>query len=153
MESKHHKLARSLRSGPSDHDLKPNAATRDQLNVSTISQPQLYVCLCVILAVGSISCVCLSLQVIVNYPPTKQLSSEEQDLVWKFRYYLTTQEKVCVLLSLKSFHWLSFLVHFICDLKYVDTQHSMCMFIAENISIQNGNKVGQHLGPIEFLTS
>ena len=34
MESKHHKLARSLRSGPSDHDLKPNAATRDQLNVS-----------------------------------------------------------------------------------------------------------------------
>ncbi|CAB1351516.1 unnamed protein product [Coregonus sp. 'balchen'] len=50
VESKHHKLARSLRSGPSDHDLKPNAATRDQLNV------------------------------IVNYPPTKQLSSEEQDL-------------------------------------------------------------------------
>lgn len=35
MESKHHKLARSLRSGPSDHDLKPNAATRDQLNVSS----------------------------------------------------------------------------------------------------------------------
>lgn len=33
MESKHHKLARSLRSGPSDHDLKPNATTRDQLNV------------------------------------------------------------------------------------------------------------------------
>ena len=33
VESKHHKLARSLRSGPSDRDLKPNAATRDQLNV------------------------------------------------------------------------------------------------------------------------
>ncbi|MCJ8731329.1 hypothetical protein PDJAM_G00198470 [Pangasius djambal] len=63
VESKHHKLARSLRSGPSDHDLKPNAATRDQLNI------------------------------IVSYPPTKQLTSEEQDLVWKFRYYLTTQEK------------------------------------------------------------
>ncbi|KAK6291950.1 hypothetical protein J4Q44_G00377350 [Coregonus suidteri] len=46
VESKHHKLAHSL----SDHDLKPNAATRDQLNV------------------------------IVNYPPTEQLSSEEQDL-------------------------------------------------------------------------
>lgn len=30
----------------------------------------------------------------MSYPPTKQLSSEEQDLVWKFRYYLTTQEKV-----------------------------------------------------------
>lgn len=35
-------------------------------------------------------------QIIVSYPPTKQLSSEEQDLVWKFRYYLTTQEKVGV---------------------------------------------------------
>ncbi|XP_060139131.1 phosphatidylinositol 3-kinase catalytic subunit type 3 isoform X2 [Globicephala melas] len=63
VESKHHKLARSLRSGPSDHDLKPNAATRDQLNI------------------------------IVSYPPTKQLTYEEQDLVWKFRYYLTNQEK------------------------------------------------------------
>lgn len=38
VESKHHKLARSLRSGPSDHDLKPNAATRDQLNVSLYFQ-------------------------------------------------------------------------------------------------------------------
>ncbi|TKC40284.1 hypothetical protein EI555_021639, partial [Monodon monoceros] len=35
VESKHHKLARSLRSGPSDHDLKPNATTRDQLNALT----------------------------------------------------------------------------------------------------------------------
>ena len=33
VESKHHKLARSLRTGPTDRDLKPNAATRDQLNV------------------------------------------------------------------------------------------------------------------------
>lgn len=38
-------------------------------------------------------------QIIVSYPPTKQLSSEEQDLVWKFRYYLTMQEKVGVLNS------------------------------------------------------
>ena len=38
VESKHHKLARSLRSGPTDRDLKPNAATRDQLNVSGITQ-------------------------------------------------------------------------------------------------------------------
>ncbi|KAJ6663045.1 hypothetical protein lerEdw1_010866 [Lerista edwardsae] len=66
VESKHHKLARSLRSGPSDHDLKPNAATRDQLNI------------------------------IVSYPPTKQLTYEEQDLVWKFRYYLTHQEKASI---------------------------------------------------------
>ncbi|CAB1345379.1 unnamed protein product [Coregonus sp. 'balchen'] len=62
VESKHHKLAHSL----SDHDLKPNAATRDQLNVSTITRNN----------------------VIVNYPPTEQLSSEEQDL-----------EKVCILLD------------------------------------------------------
>uniref|UniRef100_A0A8C2X9R4 Phosphatidylinositol 3-kinase catalytic subunit type 3 n=1 Tax=Cyclopterus lumpus TaxID=8103 RepID=A0A8C2X9R4_CYCLU len=74
VESKHHRLARSLRSGPSDHDLKPNAATRDQLNI------------------------------IVSYPPTKQLSSEEQDLVWKFRYYLTTQEKALTKF-LKCVNW------------------------------------------------
>lgn len=30
----------------------------------------------------------------MSYPPTKQLTYEEQDLVWKFRYYLTNQEKV-----------------------------------------------------------
>ncbi|XP_061769625.1 phosphatidylinositol 3-kinase catalytic subunit type 3 isoform X3 [Nerophis ophidion] len=74
VESKHHKLARSLRSGPSDHDLKPNAATRDQLNI------------------------------IVSYPPTKLLSSEEQDLVWKFRYYLTMQEKALTKF-LKCVNW------------------------------------------------
>lgn len=34
VELKHHKLARALRSGLSDKDLKPNAAVRDQLNVS-----------------------------------------------------------------------------------------------------------------------
>lgn len=37
------------------------------------------------------------LQIIVSYPPTKQLTYEEQDLVWKFRYYLTNQEKVSFL--------------------------------------------------------
>ncbi|KAH7963432.1 hypothetical protein HPB52_021159 [Rhipicephalus sanguineus] len=63
VESKHHKLSRSLRSGLTDKDLKPNAATRDQLNV------------------------------IVNYPSTKTLTSEEQDLVWKFRFYLQSQKK------------------------------------------------------------
>jgi len=36
VEYKHHKLARSLRSGPTDRDLKPNAATRDQLNVTNV---------------------------------------------------------------------------------------------------------------------
>ncbi|EPQ15843.1 Phosphatidylinositol 3-kinase catalytic subunit type 3 [Myotis brandtii] len=74
VESKHHKLARSLRSGPSDHDLKPNATTRDQLNI------------------------------IVSYPPTKQLTYEEQDLVWKFRCYLTNQEKALTKF-LKCVNW------------------------------------------------
>ena len=34
------------------------------------------------------------LQKIVGYPPTTQLSSEEQDLVWKFRFYLSMQKEV-----------------------------------------------------------
>lgn len=64
MESKHHKLARSVRSGLSDKDVKPNASVRDQLHT------------------------------IVAYPPTKTLAAEEQDLVWKFRFYLSNQKKV-----------------------------------------------------------
>ncbi|KAG8194041.1 hypothetical protein JTE90_028384 [Oedothorax gibbosus] len=74
VEAKHHKLARSIRSGPSDRDLKPNAATRDQLTA------------------------------IVNYPPTKPLSSEEQDLVWKFRFYLQNQKKALTKF-LKCVNW------------------------------------------------
>lgn len=66
MESKHHKLARSIRTGVSDRDLKPNASVRDALNT------------------------------IVGYPPTTQLSIEEQDLVWKFRFYLSSQKKVII---------------------------------------------------------
>lgn len=64
MENKHHTLSRCTRTAFTDIDLKPNAVTRDQLNA------------------------------IVNYPPTKQLSSEEQDLVWKFRHYLSSNKKV-----------------------------------------------------------
>ncbi|KAJ1532268.1 hypothetical protein ONE63_000884 [Megalurothrips usitatus] len=63
VESKHHKLARSLRSGMSDKDAKPNAAVRDTLHN------------------------------IVAYPPTKTLTTEEQDLVWRFRFYLSNQKK------------------------------------------------------------
>ena len=63
VESKHHKLSRSVRSGVTDRDLKPNAHTRDQLNM------------------------------IVSYSTTKVLSSEEQDLIWKFRFYLMSQKK------------------------------------------------------------
>ncbi|CAL8086645.1 unnamed protein product [Orchesella dallaii] len=63
VENKHHTLSRCTRTGLSDVDLKPNAVVRDQLNA------------------------------IVNYPPTKQLSAEENDLIWKFRYYLSSNKK------------------------------------------------------------
>ncbi|XP_050435673.1 phosphatidylinositol 3-kinase catalytic subunit type 3 [Adelges cooleyi] len=63
VESKHHKLARSLRSGISDKDAKPTATVRDVLNT------------------------------IVGYPPTKTLTTEEQDLIWKYRFYLCNQKK------------------------------------------------------------
>lgn len=74
VEQKHHKLARSARSGISDRDLKPNATIRNQLNA------------------------------IVNCPSTKQLTSEEQDLVWKFRFYLCSQKKA-LSKFLKTVNW------------------------------------------------
>lgn len=74
IEGKHHKLSRSARSCVSDKDLKPNASVRDQLNA------------------------------IMSYPPTKVLTSEEQDLVWKFRYYLMNQKKALTKF-LKCLNW------------------------------------------------
>ncbi|XP_028131166.1 phosphatidylinositol 3-kinase catalytic subunit type 3 isoform X2 [Diabrotica virgifera virgifera] len=74
VESKHHKLARSLRSGHCDKDAKPNATMRDILNT------------------------------IVSYPPTKNLSNEEQDHVWKYRFYLSTQKKALAKF-LKCVNW------------------------------------------------
>ncbi|XP_066252460.1 phosphatidylinositol 3-kinase catalytic subunit type 3 isoform X2 [Euwallacea similis] len=74
VERKHHMLARSLRSGLNDKDAKPNAAIRDNLNK------------------------------IVSYPPTQQLSSEEQDDIWKFRFYLSTQKKALAKF-LKCVNW------------------------------------------------
>ncbi|XP_058804618.1 phosphatidylinositol 3-kinase catalytic subunit type 3 [Phymastichus coffea] len=63
VEAKHHKLVRSLRSGGNNKELKPTSNVRDALNT------------------------------ILSYPPTKALSTEEQDLIWKFRFYLSTQKK------------------------------------------------------------
>lgn len=63
VENKHHKLSRSVRSGISDRDLKPNSSIRDQLNS------------------------------IVNYAPIRPLTNDEQDLLWKYRFYLTNQKK------------------------------------------------------------
>lgn len=74
VERKHHKLARSLRSGHCDKDAKPNAAIRDILNT------------------------------IVSYPSTKPLTNEEQDHVWKFRFYLSTQKKALTKF-LKCVNW------------------------------------------------
>ncbi|KAK2717345.1 phosphatidylinositol 3-kinase catalytic subunit type 3-like [Artemia franciscana] len=63
VEKKHHCLARSARSGQSDKFLKPDAATRDFLTR------------------------------IVESPPTRTLSSDEQDVVWRFRFHLMSHKK------------------------------------------------------------
>lgn len=60
---------------PSDRDIKPTADIRDKLNV-----------------------------IVNRYPPTQQLTSEEQDLVWKYRFYLNTNKKALIKL-LKSMRW------------------------------------------------
>ncbi|CAK7268073.1 Phosphatidylinositol (PI) 3-kinase [Sporothrix epigloea] len=74
-ESKHRRLVRSQhRHGTLDKDLKPNAKVRDELNG------------------------------IISYPPTQALSSEEKDLVWKFRYHLTRERKA-VTKFVKSVNW------------------------------------------------
>ncbi|CAK7204467.1 Phosphatidylinositol (PI) 3-kinase [Sporothrix eucalyptigena] len=74
-ESKHRRLVRSQhRHGTLDKDLKPNAKVRDELNG------------------------------IMSYPPTQALTSEEKDLVWKFRYHLT-REKKAVTKFVKSVNW------------------------------------------------
>lgn len=64
MEQKHHKLARSVRSGLSDKDSKPTANERNLLQ-----------------------------HLVFRYPPTYIMTSEELDLVWKYRFYLKFQNK------------------------------------------------------------
>ena len=63
VETKHHKLVRARRTGQSEKELKPNAPTRNRLND------------------------------ILAYPNTQLLSSEEKDLVWHYRYYLSGNKK------------------------------------------------------------
>lgn len=75
VERKHHRLARSARSGLSDRDAKPTAADRDHLHT-----------------------------IVYRYPPTTTLTSEEQDLVWKFRFYLTSHKKALTKF-LKCINW------------------------------------------------
>lgn len=75
MERKHHRLARSARHGLSDRDVKPTAAVRDQLHT-----------------------------IVYRYPPTTILTSEEQDMIWKFRFYLSSHKKALTKF-LKCINW------------------------------------------------
>ncbi|KAJ2938471.1 hypothetical protein O0L34_g12916 [Tuta absoluta] len=63
IEAKQHRLARSLRSGVSGRDAKPTASERDQLSA------------------------------IVAAPPATPLTAFEQDLLWKFRFYLSSHRR------------------------------------------------------------
>ncbi|KAJ6092592.1 Phosphatidylinositol 3-kinase [Penicillium sp. IBT 16267x] len=73
-EDKHRRLIRSHRTGFMDRELKPNPKNRDELNI------------------------------ILSYEPTQDLTAEEKDLVWKFRYYLT-REKIALTKFVKSVNW------------------------------------------------
>ncbi|TPR07990.1 putative integral membrane protein [Aspergillus niger] len=73
-EDKHRRLIRSHRTGIMDRDLKPNPKIRDELNV------------------------------ILSYEPTQDLTAEEKDLIWRFRYYLT-REKRALTKFVKSVNW------------------------------------------------
>lgn len=74
IEMKHRKLARSHRTGPLDRELKPNSIIRDMLNK------------------------------ILSYNSARIPQSEEKDLLWKFRYYLT-RDKKALTKFLKSVQW------------------------------------------------
>ncbi|XP_035782753.1 phosphatidylinositol 3-kinase catalytic subunit type 3-like isoform X2 [Anopheles albimanus] len=75
VERKHHRLARSARAGTSDRDVKPNAVARDTLN-----------------------------SIVYRYSPTNPLNSEEQDIIWKYRFYLSSHKKALTKF-LKCVNW------------------------------------------------
>ncbi|KAG5363412.1 Phosphatidylinositol 3-kinase vps34 [Yarrowia sp. B02] len=74
IESKYRRLLRSHKTGPLDKDLKPNAKMRDELNL------------------------------IFNYPSAQELTENEKNLLWKFRYY-ATRDKRALTKFLKSVSW------------------------------------------------
>eukprot|EP00095_Tigriopus_kingsejongensis_P011227 snap_masked-scaffold836_size90567-processed-gene-0.9 protein:Tk11227 transcript:snap_masked-scaffold836_size90567-processed-gene-0.9-mRNA-1 annotation:"phosphatidylinositol 3-kinase catalytic subunit type 3" len=76
VEAKHHRLARSARAGQSDKDLKPNSEIKSRLNQ------------------------------IISYPTTKSLTSEEQDLMWRFRHYLA-KDRNALAKFVKCIKWTS----------------------------------------------
>ncbi|KAJ2848282.1 Phosphatidylinositol (PI) 3-kinase [Coemansia brasiliensis] len=63
VESKHRRLLRGYRSESLDRDLKPNSSIRDQLNT------------------------------IMRYPPGQELTDNEKNVVWKFRFYLSSNKR------------------------------------------------------------
>eukprot|EP00039_Didymoeca_costata_P030435 m.29521 g.29521 ORF g.29521 m.29521 type:complete len:822 (+) comp8111_c0_seq1:174-2639(+) len=63
VESKHLRITRNRRRGADDRDLKPNPATRDELTDITLR------------------------------PPTAVITPQEMDMVWRFRYYLSRNNK------------------------------------------------------------
>ncbi|GAM88869.1 hypothetical protein ANO11243_069030 [Dothideomycetidae sp. 11243] len=73
-EVKYRSLVRSQRTGILDKHLKPNTRVRDKLNV------------------------------IMSYGPTRELSSEESNVVWKFRHHLTRDKRALTKL-VKSVAW------------------------------------------------
>eukprot|EP00834_Sanchytrium_tribonematis_P007623 NODE_719_length_4493_cov_0.423987.p1 type:complete len:810 gc:universal NODE_719_length_4493_cov_0.423987:748-3177(+) len=74
IEEKHRRLARGTRSGFVDKSLKPNSNTRDEIAR------------------------------IIQLPSTKQLNSDERDLIWTFRYYLLKNRAACSKF-IKSVYW------------------------------------------------
>lgn len=94
VEDKHRRLVRSHRSSPYDRELKPNAKIRDELNVRGSPTPT---------AIRVLETDRYS-QEILNYAPSQPLTSEEKDLIWKFRFYLT-RDKRGLTKFLKSVTW------------------------------------------------
>ncbi|PLW41324.1 hypothetical protein PCANC_17341 [Puccinia coronata f. sp. avenae] len=74
IENKHTRLHRSHRNGPLDRELRPEKSVRDSLNN------------------------------ILSYPPTRALTRNERDLVWRFRFYLS-HDKRALTKFLKSVVW------------------------------------------------
>lgn len=92
VEDKHRRLVRSHRSSPYDRELKPNAKIRDELG-ACVQHPSPLIDPDIVFP-----------QEILNYPPSQPLTSEEKDLIWKFRFYLT-REKRGLTKFLKSVTW------------------------------------------------
>ncbi|ODQ63507.1 phosphatidylinositol 3-kinase [Nadsonia fulvescens var. elongata DSM 6958] len=74
IEAKYRRLIRSHKTGPLDKELKPNAKMRDELNG------------------------------ILATPSIQELTDDEKNLLWKFRYYLT-RDKRALTKFLKSISW------------------------------------------------